>query len=140
MSRYSMRLMQPKDMTRLIQLQAEQNRRDGTIYPLPRMFQPSGLWDTNIAYALTVEKAGEVVQGIYFQSKIAEMCFAGCDPRATAFARQQIEPVGFALRMLGYEAIRCLVPNVRAEQLTKPLLSTGFRRSDERFRSFFLEL
>lgn len=126
-------------MIRLIDLHREQNERDGTHYPLPRMFGERGSFDPDIALALAVDRGKELAQGIYFQS-VAEMCFAGCDPRATAYARHEINAVRYTLRGMGFKGVRCLVPQIRAAQLEQPLLETGFRRTDPEFASFFFDL
>lgn len=140
-----MRLMEPRDMPTMLDLYAQQNRRDGTFYQLPRIFQHDGRPDDNIAMALTVERnpaftgcPPEIVQGIYFQErKIVEMCFAGPDAKATAFARREIDPVGYALKNLGYDSILCLAPPVRAAQLRRPLEATGF---NSKFTPFYLDI
>ena len=87
-----------------------------------------------------MENAGTVAQGVYFQSSILEMCFAGCDPRATACARREIRPVRYTLKAMGYEGIHSMVPLALAEQLTRPMEAAGFTRTDKKFASFFLEL
>lgn len=134
-----MRLMEPRDVPRLVQLNAEQNRRDGTLYPLPRMFRPDGRPDDNIAMALSVERRGRLRQGIYFQSKIAEMCFAGADRGATEWARGETG-VFYALKIMGYEGIRCLIPHAHAEQLSPLMEEAGFRPTNPTFASFYREL
>jgi hypothetical protein len=133
-----MRLTEPRDMKRLIELHDEQNARDDTSYPLPIMFAPDGKLMPDIALALTVEKDGEVAQGVYFQTtQVVEMCFAGCDPGATAFSRREIKPVSYVLEALGFKGVLCLVPHPREEVLLKPLVATGF---NARFAAFYLEI
>lgn len=140
MRQFTVRNMQPRDVLRLLDLHNKQNERDKTSYPLPPMFNESGRLDSDIALALTVERQGRVVQGVYFQSRIVEMQFAGCDAAATARVRREIQAVSYTLRSLGYKGIRTLIPRVRADQLQKPMLDTGFTRTDDRFASFFLDL
>lgn len=140
MKRYNVRNLQPKDMPGLIELHGEQNQRDHTSYPLPRMFGQAGNFDPDIALALAVERHGRLTQGIYFQSRIAEMCFAGCDARATAHARHEINAVRYTLASLRYRAIRCLIPKVRVQELEEPMLIAGFKRTDDEFAHFYQAL
>jgi hypothetical protein len=133
-----MRTMEPRDVPRLLELYAEQNRRDGTLYALPRLFQFDGRPDENIAMALSVERDGDLAQGLYFQKRqIVEMCFAGPDAKATAYSRREIGPVSYALKSLGYDSILCLVPHVMAQPLKKPLEATGF---NSKFAPFYLDI
>lgn len=133
-----MRLMEPEDVPRMVELYAAQNRRDNTLYQLPRIFQFDGRPDDNIAMALTVERDGAIAQGLFFQKRqTVEMCFAGPDAKATAFARREIVPVSYALRLQGYDSILCLTPHVRASQLKKPLEAAGF---NSKFDPFYLDI
>jgi len=137
--RLTLRNAQPKDMPTLRKLHAEQNERDGTAYPLPELFTPDGKFADGIALALAVEKDGEVLQGIYFAVGL-EMCFAGCNPQATAFARREIIAVKYTLRHLGYQWIRSMIPKSIVKILEKPMKRTGFSRDDNWLASFFMEL
>ena len=139
--RYSMRNMQPRDMAKIIELHEAQNERDGTHYPLPRMFGEKGQFDHDIALALAVERDSVVTQGVYFQrGSIVEMCFAGCDARSSLYVRNETEAVKYTLRSLGYKGVRSDIPLVRVAELEKSLLATGFKRTDGEFASFFLDL
>jgi hypothetical protein len=109
----------------------EQNERDGTNYPLPDLFDELGNLARGIALALVVVEDDKVLQGIYFEAKTVEMCFAGCDPRATAVARREIDATAYLLRQAGYELISCLVPKQVAQQIEKPLTKAGFERTDK---------
>ena len=131
--------MEPADVPKLIALHDYQNERDGTDYPLPRFFTEDGKLDKNIALALTVLKDGEVRQAVYFVTKIVEMCFAGCDPRASVQIRGDSQWVLGALRNQGYEAVRCFVPRHLASDLARSLYLAGFDRADE-FVQFHQEL
>jgi hypothetical protein len=140
MTLYKMRSMQPRDMNRLIELHAEQNERDGTLYSLPRMFDERGRLDRNIALALSMTKDDVPVQGVYFGSSTVEMMFAGCNPKATLCSAREINAVRYALRSLKYEAIRCLIPLSRVDQLQRPMEEAGFKRTDTDFAHFFQEI
>jgi hypothetical protein len=133
------RSLEPRDMARLLELHAAQNRRDGTRYPLPRMFNPQGGLDPDIALALAVERRQRLTQGIYFQT-MAEMCFAGCDARSTLEVGREANAIGYTMRALGYTRVRCDIPHVRVGELEESLLAARFRRSDHEFASFFLDL
>jgi hypothetical protein len=137
---YNLRNLEPRDMAQLIELNEIQNSRDGTHYPLPRMFGERGNFDPDIALALAVDRGKQLAQGVYFQSRIVEMCFAGCDPRATAYVRREATAVRFTLRGMGYKGVRCLIPHLRVPQLEPALFAAGFVRTDARFASFYFDL
>lgn len=136
----SMRNLIPGDMHRVIELYREQNDRDGTRYPLPRMFGERGSFDPDIALALAVERRGQLRQAIYFQSRGVEMCFAGCDARATLSASMEMNAVAYTLRSLGHKRIHTFIPHIRVPQLEGALLETGFLRKDKEFAHFFYDL
>lgn len=136
--KFTMRHLMPSDVPLLLPLHDAQNLRDGTDYPLPRFFDHEGKLDPHIALALTVDREGVPQQGVFFESGIVEMCLVGCDPRATAYSRREIEGARYCLRNMKYRGIRCLVPTSRADQIQAPLEAAGFRRGD--FVPFYLEI
>lgn len=140
MKLYNLRNLEPRDMEQLLGLHSQQNQRDGTSYPLPRMFGHRGNFDPGIALALAVDRGKQLVQGVYFENGIIEMCFAGCDPRATAHVRRQATAVRYTLRGMGFRGVRCLIPHVRLPQLEPAMFEAGFVRTDARFASFFYDL
>lgn len=132
------RLATPADWPRIQELHAEQNRLQGTHTALPRLFTPSGDFARNIALVFMVERAGIAVQSFYFEA-VPEVCFAGCDPQATAYARREIERIAFLLRGMGYTGINCKVPTHLAESIASPLTLAGFG-PDDTFAHFFKDL
>lgn len=137
---YRMRSMAPRDMEILLPLHNAQNLRDGTEYPLPRMFDERGKLDHNVALAITMAKDGIPLQGVYFGNKTVEMMFVGCNPKATLYSAREIQSVRYALRAMKYEAIRCLIPHARVEVLQPYMEDAGFKRLDDRFAHFYTEL
>jgi hypothetical protein len=119
----------------------EQNERDGTSYPLPLIFDKHGVLTDQVPVALVGIPDGEddPVQAIWIERR-AELMFAGCDPKATAFARRDIEGLAAVLSWLGYHGIHCDVPIGLAEVIGKPLDRAGFSRNDERLAHFYRDL
>lgn len=110
------------------QFHQEQNRLQGTNTALPTLFDANGDFAPNISLAFIVERDGVPVQSFYFEL-IPEVCFAGCDPQATAYARREIDRIAFGLRNMGYTGIRCAVPEHMAESIAPPLEKAGFEPS-----------
>lgn len=137
---YKVRTAGPWDLDAIEKLHKEQNERDGTNYPLPTLFHRSGRFASGIAQALVVEHKNEVRQAIYFERAGVEMCFAGCDPKATAAIRHEQDAVLYTLRGLGYEWIRTMIPLNVVDLLERPLKASGFRRDDGKLASFFREI
>lgn len=140
MKKYNMRLLEPGDMEQLKALHREQNERDGTSYPLPRMFGYKGHFDPDIALALAVEKRGQLVQGVYFQTRFAEMCLAGCNAEASARLRQESSAVQYTLRSLGLKRVITHIPLGGPLAIEQGLLRAGFRSLRADFHTFFLDI
>lgn len=117
------------DITMIQAFHAEQNERDGTNYPLPQLFGSGEV--PRVPVALVVEHTDEGVVGSLYVDTAPELCFAGCDPRATAVARRDIEGLAYLLRMMGFSHLRCLVPRVEVEAIRKPLKRAGFKQRDD---------
>ncbi len=136
-----LRPAKPEHMGLIRMLHAEQNQRDGTSYPLPRLFDKDGnLTDRAPVVLVGVEEGSdEPVQAIWVERR-AELMFAGCDPKATAFARRDIDGLAAVLTWLGYSGLHCDVPVALVEAIGKPLDKAGFERNDERLAHFFKDL
>lgn len=129
------------DAAHIRMFHAQQNERDGTTYPLPRFFNPDG---TLSAYTPVVlvgceEGSDDPVQAIWVERR-AELMFAGCSPKATAFARREIEALGTALGWQGYRGLHCDVPIGLVDLIRKPLEKAGFIQTDSRLAHFFREV
>jgi len=133
---------EPRDMPALERLLAEQNRRDGTSYPLAEIFDENGFQAENIPLALVIEHGGEIDGAILFESKGVEMMLIGCNPRVTIMAEQNRRAIEYTLKGMGYRWIRCLVTKTHfvLKNLVPQMKQAGFRRSDTRFASFFKEI
>lgn len=131
----------PADLLFIKRFHAEQNERDGTSYPLPRLFDKDGnLTDRAPVVLVGVEEGSdEPVQAIWVERR-AELMFAGCDPKATAFARRDIDGLAAVLTWLGYSGLHCDVPVALVEAIRKPLGKAGFEQNDHRLAHFFKDL
>ena len=131
----------PADLPFIKKFHAEQNERDGTSYPLPVFFDKDGkLTDrTPVALVGCVDGSDEPVQAIWVERR-AELMFAGCDPKATAFARRDIDGLAALLEWMGYTGLHCDVPLAVSEPVSKPLIKAGFSQNDDRLAHFYKDL
>jgi hypothetical protein len=136
-----LRPAKPEHMPLIRQFHLAQNARDKTTYPLPQFFDKHGLLTDQVPVALVGVEDGsdEPVQAIWVERR-AELMFAGCDPKATAFARRDIEGLAAVLSWLGYHGIHCDVPIALAETIGRPLDRAGFTRNDHRLAHFYRDL
>jgi hypothetical protein len=132
------RLAKPSDWPTIQVFHMEQNTLQGTNTALPKLFKADGDFAPNIALAFVVERDGVPVSSFYFEL-VPEVCFAGCDPQATAFARREIERISFGLRSMGFTGINCKVPEHVSEAIASPLEKAGFTK-DEGLVHFFKDL
>lgn len=110
----------------------EQNERDGTNYPLIRLFNADGTLSKRVPVALVGEKDGEPKQALYVERvDVYELQFSGCDPKATAFARRDIDVLSTVLQWQGIRKLNCFVPLPLVESISKPLSRAGFWRMDQ---------
>ena len=131
----------PAHMNHIRRFHREQNERDGTSYPLPVFFDKHGLLTQQVPVALVGvdESTEDPIQAIWVERR-AELMFAGCDPKATAFARRDIDGLAAVLTWLGYHGIHCDVPIDLADAVGKPLAKAGFSQNDDRLTHFYRDL
>lgn len=134
----TVRLARPADWPLIHKFHVEQNILQQTNTALPKIFTDAGEFSPNIALAFVVERDGKPVSSFYFEL-VPEVCFAGCDPQATAVARREIDRIAFGLRSMGFTGIRCVVPEQVAESIAPPLEKAGFTE-DEGLKHFFKDL
>jgi hypothetical protein len=140
-NRIILRPAKPENLCLIRQFHKEQNERDGTNYPLPVFFDRNGCLTQQVPVALVgvTEGSEDPVQAIWVERR-AELMFAGCDPRATAFARRDIDGLVGVLSWLGYRGIHCDVPIGLRDQIGKPLDKAGFIQNDDRLAHFYRDL
>ena len=104
MKRITLRQATRPDWPVIQQLHREHQAAQGTNYELPYLFGPA------IAIALAgVDEEGTIRNCVYVET-IAELRFVGCDPRATAFSRREIEGLSYVLKLQGFRWLECFVP------------------------------
>lgn len=128
-------------MAHIRKFHAEQNLRDGTTYPLTRIFNADGTLTQNVPVALVGEESGamEPSQALYCE-RTAELMFAGCDPKATAFAMREAEALATVLRWQGYRQLHCFVPLPWLDSIRKPLERAKFTYQSDRLAHFMKDL
>lgn len=134
--------MEPRDLPRVWSAAKAQNRRDGTNYPVPPVFdlnpesQRYGRMMPNIVLALVTEVNGRVRQGHVWLRTVEEMTFGG-GAAEMAFSGEHIPVALELLRRRGYDSNHVLVPKQRLQDLEEMLLEQGFTRIDHRLAHFF---
>lgn len=139
MKGWSMRHMEPRDVSRVLELAAAQNRRDGTSYPVPWVFDAQGRLVDNMPLALVSEYRGVVEQADLFERTAELMCF-GTNPRATQFSCREMGRAAYLLGLRGYRTVNCLVPKQRVVNVERPLGRAGYTRIDHDLAHFFRSL
>jgi hypothetical protein len=140
----TVRTMEPRDLPRVWRLAAAQNRRDGTTYPVPRIFEMDekspnfGQYLQNVPLALITERDGRVCQAHFFLRTIEVMGFGG-GREDEEFSARHIPMALDLLKRRGYGEVHTFVPKIRvSEQHAKLLESHGMTRLDNRLAHFFM--
>ena len=122
-------------------LHDEQNEQHGTNYPLPPFFDRHGCITPQVPVSLVGVEEGtdEVTQAIWVERR-GELMFAGTNPKATAFARRDIDALAAMLTWLGYTGLHCDVPIQLVQHVQSPLTAAGFEKNDHRLAHFFRDL
>lgn len=142
MNGWTVRMMEPRDLPRVLQAAAAQNRRDGTSYPVPPIFDLDeqsprfGQLVPNVALALVTEVDGRVRQGHVWLRTLEEMSFGG-GRDVMEFSSHHIQMALALLKQKGYDDVHQLIPHARVDDLTEMLEREGFARIDRRLAHFF---
>jgi hypothetical protein len=123
-----------EDWPAIVKLHAEHQSAQGTNYELPYLFSPQ------IAIALVgVDELGVIRNCIYVET-IAEMRFVGCDAKATAWTRREIDGLAYILKLRGFRWLECFVPRNLKRMIQKPLQKAGFVCVDRELAHFAKDL
>lgn len=135
------RMMEPKDLPAIWRMADAQNRRDGTSYPFPRVFEMDsakprfGQLVENVPLALVVENGNRVRQGFICMRTIEVFGVGGGDME---FSAAHIPMMADFLRRKGYDDLHTFVPRNRATaQHCKLLEDFGMTRLDPRLATFY---
>ena len=120
--RTTLREMTPEDVPAVLERLKEQNERDGTSYPMLRVFDQDGRRERNIPLALVAVdvETGEVVQGHVWEVTLEQMSF-GISSEATVCSMHEQDAVFWMLREKGFRDQHILVPAERAGQMAHGL-------------------
>lgn len=140
-----LRLMEPRDLPRIWRMADAQNRRDGTSYPVPPIFEMEeskpgfGQLVQNVPLALVVERNGRVCQAEIFTRTIEIMGIGG-GREDMEFSAAHIPMALDLLKRKGYTEVHTFVPNVRVSEAHATLLQQhGMHRLDQRLAHFYRE-
>jgi hypothetical protein len=134
MRRIVLRQATREDWPAIQQLHQEHQAAQGTNYELPWLFGPA------IAIALVGVEASGMIRNCIYVETIAELRFVGCDPRATAFCRREIEGLSYVLKFQGFRWLECFVPRQLKKMIQKPLQRAGFACVDRELAHFAKDL
>ncbi len=141
MRRITLRQACRQDWPAIQRLHQEHQAAQGTNYELPDLFGPA------IAIALVgVEDPGTsgtdsgAIRNCIYVETIAELRFVGCDPKATAFGRREIEGLSYVLKLQGFRWLECFVPRTLKKMIQKPLRRAGFTCVDHELAHFAKDL
>jgi hypothetical protein len=132
------RLARPEDWAAIQECHRKQNKRDGTCYPLPPLFAREGGFAPLIALALVVERDGEILHCMWFESTAVEMMCVGSDPEGAAL--KSVDFITYLLRGKGLSGIDCKVPRQVEKPIARRLKKAGFHSEDEKFAHYFMDL
>ncbi len=134
---------EPRDLPELFRIAAAQNRRDGTNYPVPPIFDMDekssrfGQLLSAVPLALTTERDGRVRQVHVFLRTIECMGFGGGEADMQ-FSGEHIPLALDFLGRQGYDDLHVFVPGVRVSPEHHALLAShGMTRLDQRLAHFF---
>jgi hypothetical protein len=137
---------EPRDLPELCRIAAAQNRRDGTSYPVPPIFEMNetssrfGQLLPSVPLALTTERDGRVRQVHVFLKTIECMGFGG-GREDMLFSADHIPMALDFLRRQGYDDCHVFIPGVRVSPEHHALLAShGMARLDQRLAHFFRTL
>jgi hypothetical protein len=134
MKHVSLRPATPDDWPAIQRLHHEHQTAQGTNYELPWLFGPA------IALALVGVEEGGTIRNCVYVERIAELRFVGCDARATAFCRREVDGLTYALKLQGFRWLECFVPRPLKKIIKKPLLRAGFTCVDRELAHFAKDL
>jgi hypothetical protein len=134
MRHITLRQATAEDWPAIQRLHREHQAAQATNYELPNLFGPA------IAIALVGEEAGGAIRNCIYVETIAELRFVGCDPKATAFGRREIEGLSYVLRLQGFRWLECFVPRPLKKMIQKPLRRAGFDCVDRELAHFAKDL
>jgi hypothetical protein len=118
-------------------LHEQQQQLQGTNYELPDFF---GKHRSSIAVALVTIDENDEIQNVVYVERVAEMCFIGIDPKATAVAQREINGLRYLLNLQGYRWMHVLVPSFLRAAIAKPLRRAGFVDRTHELATFTIEV
>jgi hypothetical protein len=134
MKKITLRQATREDWPAIQQLHREHQAAQGTNYELPWLFGPA------IAAALVGVEENGVIRNCVYVERVAELRFVGCDARATAFSRREVEGLSYLLTLQDFRWLECFVPRPLQKMIQKPLLRAGFACVDRELAHFTKDL
>ncbi len=134
MKRITLRQATPADWPAIRQLHREHQASQGTDYELPDLFHPI------ICVVLAGVDDEGVIRNCVYVETIAELRVVGCDPKAIAFGRRDIQGLSKALKSAGFRWLECFVPQPLKQMIQKPLERAGFTCVDRELAHFTKDL
>ena len=138
---FSFRELEPRDLTKVWQHCAAQNRRDGTSYGVPLIFDKDGRQMPDVPLALAeVDSRGRLVAAHVFERTLEYMSFGGGHDSLEAVLNEA-PGIFYELRRMGYRDLHILPPRRHLDALEAVLKNRmGMTRVDEKLAHFYREL
>lgn len=139
--RFTFRELEPRDLERVWRHCAAQNRRDGTSYGVPRIFDEKGRLLPDVPLALAaIDSRGRVASAHVFERTLEYMSFGGGEQALTAVL-DEAPGIFYELRRLGYRDLHILPPHRHLGALEATLKNRmGMHRLDGYLAHFYRKL
>ena len=82
----------------------------------------------------------ERIRNCIYAEAVAELRFVGCDAKATACSRGEIDGFVYVLKRMGFRWLECFVPRKLKKMIQKPLQRAGFTCVDRELAHFTRDL
>ena len=140
MRRITLRQATAQDWPAIQRLHREHQAAQGTNYELPNLFGPAiaialvGVEDPGDRPARGGRTGGGAIRNCIYVETIAELRFVGCDPKATAFGRREIEGLSYVLKLQGFRWLECFRTPATQEDDPETIAASGLRLCRSRAR------
>jgi hypothetical protein len=136
--RFTFRELEPRDLAQARRHCAAQNRRDGTSYGVPRIFDAAGKLLADVPLALAeIDSRGRLAAAHIFERTLEYMSFGGGAQELDAVL-DEAPGIFYELRRLGYRDLHILPPRRHLAALEAALKDRmGMHRLDDYLAHFY---
>lgn len=124
-----------EDWPVIVDLHRRQQEAQGTSYELPHLFATPSI----TVVLVGEDETGKIHNCIYVECT-AEMRFVGCNAKATAFSRREIDGLVYLLKLKGFRFLETYIPRKLKKLIHKPLSKAGFECVDKELAHYVRDL